>query len=235
MQSGANVSVSGSADNYTISYTSATATLDAAGAGGVAIAVNGNLNAVPTASMPGAFAQAVVASNTAAGLGGQRVGTVTLTVGNSAARPSTWPGTTISLTNNLTVNPFPGASSATGASINGGSLNLQSQLATTSVARTFTVNDTPAVNDLFISSVIADGNNGTGAAYNPTNPIAASLTKNGTGNGRLVLAGTSTYTSTTSITAGIVTMENPAALGESLGNNVQAIAVNGGPTAARSR
>ena len=106
---------------------------------------------------------------------------------------------------------------------------MQSQLATTSVARSFTVNDTPAINDLFISSVIADGNNGTGAAYNPTNPIAASLTKAGTG--RLVLAGSSTYTSTTSITAGIVTMENSSALGLSLGNNVQAIAVNGAPTA----
>ena len=61
--SGANVAVTGSVDNYTVSYNSATATLAATGVGGAVTVVSGDLNGVPTANLPGTFGQAVVASN----------------------------------------------------------------------------------------------------------------------------------------------------------------------------
>ncbi len=285
-------------------------------------AVSTNLIGVAGSTFPGTSAPlATVTTNSAAGLGGQRVGTVTLSVGNlGSAAINMAPGTTISLAGtgaNITVNPFPGATAASGAVISGGTLNLQSQLATVSLARTFTVNDTPAINDLFISSVISDGNNGefvdtltisgtttglftlsfngqttaalsynsspsvvqlavqsltglggalvTGSAnnytitytasaasltaagsggatatltqstattYNPVNSMAASLTKNGTGNGRLVLAGSDNYTGTTSVSTGIVTLENPMGLGEAIGSNSQILSVGSTPTSA---
>ncbi|HEY5311398.1 MAG TPA: autotransporter-associated beta strand repeat-containing protein, partial [Pirellulales bacterium] len=195
--------------------------------GGSILASGGNgartFNVVPLVATSVSLAGATAASSTVLGIGqgtagGERIGAITMVDGqNSSAAINLSPGTSLSLGGNITVNAFPGITSSGGATITGGTINLQYASAALAATRTITVNDGPAFADLTISSVLADGS-----------PFPATLSKAGTGFGRLVLAGANTYTGATTVTTGELTAENSQALGAGVNNQLQSVAVAGG-------
>ncbi len=157
--------------------------------------------------------QGAVSANTTANT---VVNVLTLTVGQNQSAAVTTGVTTLSLDglNNTTtasstaadvvVIARPGIATVIGSTVSGatisGSLALDSESAATGKA--FTVNDTPAVNDLVISANIIDGGLGGGTLY-----------KFGSGLGQMLLTGNNTFSSTTTVTNGILEIGNGNALG----------------------
>ncbi|HEX3658961.1 MAG TPA: autotransporter-associated beta strand repeat-containing protein [Pirellulales bacterium] len=193
--------------------------------GGAIVASGGNgtttFNVVPllanSSNLVGGTASGSVAITSVGEGTGERIGAITMLAGqNSSASINLASGTYLSLGGNLTVNSMPGITSSGGASISGGTINLQPATAAGSVTRIVTIFDGPASADLTINSVIADGSS-----------FGASLLEIGIGDGRLVLTGTNTYTGTTTLSSGELTVENSAALGGSQDNQVQGVAIAG--------
>src|SRR5574342_853038 len=109
---------------------------------------------------------------------------------------------TITLSGTVAVVPL-GASNTAGASINGGTLALNTYNSQTGVTRTFIIGDTgntTSTVDLDISAAIVDG---TGFA-------AASVTKNGLGEMQFSGASPNTYSGTTTVNDGALTLNKSA-------------------------
>src|SRR5262249_48710009 len=134
-------------------------------------------------------------------------------------------GATLALNGNVTVNSLNTGTTTLAASstISGGSLALLAPNSTAGATRTFTVNDSPVINDMVITSSIVDG-----AA------VAGALAK--AGSGRLVLAPTTsnTFTGVTTVSAGELSAQAATALGSTVGGTTVssggALILSGGVT-----
>src|SRR5205823_5646445 len=102
----------------------------------------------------------------------------------------------------VTVNVSPGGTPVA-ASLTGGILLTLGSAA----QRTYTVNDSAAIDDLIVSASLGE-----------TVGFAGGLIKAGAG--RLVLSGTSDFTGITNINAGELLVTNPSALGSATGGTV---------------
>ena len=127
---------------------------------------------------------------------------------------------TLALTGDVTVDNYGALpAAAVGATITGGTIDLRQQSATGNAAnRTFTTVDLPAVDDLTITSRLAEGAQGS----------VSNLNKAGGANSRLVLnsATANTFTGTATVSNGNLAIQAADALGTIFTEEVQSYIIN---------